>query len=146
MRVTGDVDRPGEGLYQLRGTVGGRTVDVTWELYADALEERAFAAFIRGSWYDGQVDGSVEGFFGVVSSNPASFEATFTTVADTVAGVTLWMFQGARASPGTSFTVSVRGSPANGPLITGSLSAVQLTGPGAQGASRGGPDVRRRRP
>jgi hypothetical protein len=126
MGVVSDVDQPAEGLYLLRGTVGGRPADVTWELYRDALDERRFAAFMKGTWYGGVVDGSVEGYFLPFSQQPAEFYASFRSASDT--SVIAWDFQGIRGGLGSSFTVNVQGF-SSGSSFTGSLTATQLTGP-----------------
>jgi len=145
MRVVADADLPEEGTYRVRGTVGGRAVDVTWELYFDPVSEQRFAAFIRGSWYDGPVDGGMSGNFGFGEQPPDVLDAFFET-ADPSGGVTFWGVRGTRAPLGTAFQVTVEGFGDAGPTIRGTLSAVQVTGPGARGAPSGGPDGRQRRP
>jgi hypothetical protein len=130
MRVVARVDDPREGVYRLRGTVAGRAVDVTWELYLDPVSEGAFGAFVQGSWDGAPVDRSAEGRFGgapVAGSD--DFFAGFELPVDGASSLEQWQFSGRRASDGVSFPVQVVGFTVSGNRVVGSLNAVQVSGP-----------------
>lgn len=127
MRVVADVDQPEEGVYRVTGTLEGQPVDVEIELYLDDVEPGFFAAFLRGTWVGSPVDGSLSGAFGL-GRPPDEFDASFGTPGDGVAP-THWQLSGRRPTSAGAFPVSVTGFPANGVPVTGSLTAIQVSGP-----------------
>jgi hypothetical protein len=128
MRVVAEVDDPREGVYRLRGTVAGRAVDVTWELYLDAGSDGAFGAFMRGTWDGAPVNRSVRGGFGGFGGDPDDFNAGFELPVEGESSLELWQLSGRRVA-GFTFPVEVVGFPASGARVTGSLNAVQISGP-----------------
>ncbi len=65
LKVVGDIDDEREGTYRLVGSISGRPVDVTLELYVAAAGEDSTAAssFVVGQWFLGGIDNSARGFF-----------------------------------------------------------------------------------
>jgi hypothetical protein len=65
LRVIGDVDDGREGVYNMRGTLEGRQIDIDVQLYVVATERdsTAASAFVRGQWVFGEIDTSADGSF-----------------------------------------------------------------------------------
>ena len=68
VRVSAPQTDPREGVYRISGQLtrlGGVNVDVTWDVYLDALSQSTdgFSAFMDGTWVEGSVRTSVDGRF-----------------------------------------------------------------------------------
>jgi len=65
LKVTGEIDDPREGVYNLVGTVDGVPVDIDVELYVvkTGSDTTAMSAFVTGQWVLGAVDVSADGAF-----------------------------------------------------------------------------------
>jgi len=63
LKVVGDLDDEREGTYQMLGTVEGRPVSVSLELYVVATDKdsSSAAAFVMGQWLFGALDTSWDG-------------------------------------------------------------------------------------
>ena len=129
LRVTAPQLDPREGLYRLTGQVGGVIVDVTWDVYRDALvsgptfdQGDGFFAFVDGQWVGGAVHTSANGSFGGTTWMGEMFGPTSTDAANPTQ-----FLSGTRAAKGTPFRVLVAATRSGPPVDT--LTAVQISGP-----------------
>ena len=129
LRVTAPQADPREGVYRLTGRVRRVAVDVTWDVYRDALVEgEAFAsgdgffAFVDGPWVNGPVRTSANGSFGGTTFMGEMFGPTTID-----APKPAYFLSGTRAPQGVPFSVMV--SAANGSARIDTLTAVQVSGP-----------------
>lgn len=123
LRVTAPQTDPREGVYRLSGRVAGVDVNVTWDVYRDALAGRVgFRAFVDGQWVNGPVRTSANGRFGGTSFTGMMFGPTSIDVVNAT-----YFLSGTRAAQGMPFRVMV--SPANDAAKVDTLTAVQVSGP-----------------
>jgi hypothetical protein len=137
VRVVSTVDDPREGEYRLTGTLAGRPVDITLELYLQQRPAYQFGAFVVGDWFEGPVRTSGEGVFGITDGVPQDLRGVFVSGPDSARME--WTLAGRPGAQGSPFPVSVQGSGAL--QITGSLTATQTVGTGA--IDTGGPRLNR---
>jgi hypothetical protein len=129
LRVTAPQLDPREGLYHLTGQVGGVVVNVTWDVYRDALasgptfgQGDGFFAFVDGQWVGGAVRTSANGSFAGTAWMGEMFGPTSTDAANPA-----YFLSGTRAAQGTPFRVLV--SPTRTVSQVDTLTAVQISGP-----------------
>jgi hypothetical protein len=124
-----------EGKYRLTGHLNyphSANVDVTWDLYIDALSDSltGFSAFMDGVWVEGPVHTSVDGTF--VKGFHGQFYGVPADTLSTVRPVYAIDYTGVVPPRGTPFVAQVRAlqsglSQANAPLD--SITVVQVSGP-----------------
>jgi hypothetical protein len=123
LRVTAPQTDLREGVYHLTGRVAGVDVDVTWDVYRDALAgSEGFRAFVDGQWVNGPVRTSANGSFGGMTFRGRMFGPTNIDAAKPT-----YLLSGARAPRGIPFPVMV--SAATDPATVDTLTAVQVSGP-----------------
>jgi len=127
VRAVGDVDDPREGVYSIAGQLNGQAVDVTMELYLDALTDGVFAAFIDGIWLGTAIHCTADGLFGTVGNRNA-FDLAF-LLAGNQPDPQEWVLSGERIAGITGFQIVVRGTNVGPDPVEGALSAVQTSGP-----------------
>jgi hypothetical protein len=121
LRVTAPRSDPREGVYHLTGHVSGMPVDVTWDVYGDPIAT-SFRAFVDGQWTAGPVHTSANGSYVGTTFSGTMFGAT-----DTDTPNPTFFLAGTRPAQGTPFPVLV--TPASGPPIVDTLTALQVSGP-----------------
>ena len=124
LRVTAPQTDPREGVYRFTGEVAGSSVDVTWDVYRDALSATRIRAFVDGRWVGDSVRTSANGFF-----TGDMFRGTMFSSPDAGPPTVSHVLVGTRAAPGTPFPVTVR-STTTGSVDT--VTALQISGPGGQ--------------
>jgi hypothetical protein len=129
LRVTAPQLDPREGIYRMTGRVGGVPVDLTWDVYRDALSATRIRAFVDGHWDLDSVRTSANGSFtGDVFRGTIFSEAIFPEGPLIGLPSPAYTLIGTRAAPGTPFPVAVRLVRPN-PPAPDTLMAVQLSGP-----------------
>jgi hypothetical protein len=127
LRAVADVDDPREGVYRVTGTVDGKAVDVTLELYLDQRPRDRFGAFVVGTWAGAPVTTSAAGRFGGSNGDPDSLNASFNDDEAIPADASVqWRLHGRRPARGTSFSLDVEGFGLT--LVRGRVTAVQVSG------------------
>jgi len=132
LRVTAPQIDPREGVYRLTGQVRRDSVDVTWDVYRDALSATRIRAFVDGHWGSQSVRTSANGSFtGEVFRGTIFYSVGEGPVAPTPQAFDpgpAFTFIGTRAAPGTPFPVEVRIAGLNPPPAD-TVMAVQVSGP-----------------
>jgi hypothetical protein len=127
--VVAPMTDPREGLYSISGQLAGQNLNVSWELYRDALS-------FSGDGFSGFVSGRLPGGGMFSTSADAMMGAGQFVGAIRVAldplvptqHVNVLVFSGQRAPRGQPFDLQVTYSQ-DGTLFAGTLRAVQITGP-----------------
>jgi len=129
LRVTAPQLDPREGVYRLTGSVRGVPVNVTWDVYRDALVSDTtvsagdgFCAFVDGQWVGGAVHTSANGTFAGTTWMGTMFGPTAAPIPKPT-----YLLSGTRAAQGVAFPVTV--SPAGAPETVDTLTALQVSGP-----------------
>ena len=116
-------------MYRLTGSVRGVPVNVTWDVYRDALVSDTtvsagdgFCAFVDGQWVGGAVHTSANGTFAGTTWMGTMFGPTAAPIPKPT-----YLLSGTRAAQGVAFPVTV--SPAGAPETVDTLTALQVSGP-----------------
>jgi hypothetical protein len=137
IKVTAPQTDAREGVYRLTGNLSGHNVDITWNLYRDALTTGGdgFSGFVDGTWIDGTIRTSANALLDVgpdgnTLSNAFAGEVYNLPLAPTLPGQVgeAFDFTGMRAARGTPFPVQVIYQ-RNGSTVTDTLTAIQISGP-----------------
>ena len=129
VRVVDDQPDPREGEYNITGTFNGTPVDMVLDVYlAPFSESGRFSAFVDGTWVDGPVATSADGWYTfnsrVAGSLTGQFSAEFLVVgADTVT----YRMEGIPSRPDSPFDVEVQAVVGFETVAIDTLSAVLTT-------------------
>ncbi len=129
IRVIDEQRDPREGQYSISGTFNGISVDLMFDVYlAPFSESGRLSAFVDGSWVDGPVATSADGWYTfnspVVGSLTGQFSAEFVVVgADTVR----YRMEGTPARPDRPFDVEVSAVLGVDTVAVDTLSMVSMT-------------------
>ena len=128
LRVTAPQTDPREGVYHVTGTLDSTPVDVTFDLFIDEIEHRAFAAFVDGAWLQGPLHLSGDGAFG--DGQPNSLTLEFGRgVSRSGAYTLLSTLTGVRTADRSPFFIQVTSQDSTGIHGRGALTAQQISGP-----------------
>ena len=128
LRVTAPQIDPREGIYHLTGHVSGLPVDVTWDVYRDALSAVRIRAFVDGHWGADSVRTSANGSFTGDVFRGTMFSGSLASQGQAGAPSPAYTLIGTRAALGTPFPVAVRLAMPSPPRAD-TVMAVQLSGP-----------------
>lgn len=131
LRVVAPQTDPREGVYRVTGTLGGTPVDITFDLYADAIDGRSFSAFVDGTWLQGAVHLSGDGSFGQGQPDmlTLSFGMGISSGRFTTPNASLYVFSGTRTADRSPFPIQVAIYPSAGSPPQVALTAQQISGP-----------------